>query len=92
MSSIMNWKEYKATGVRAVDAVAACIAWHREKQIPIKAIDLRPMAYEQFEYYFKDLMGEDYGGITWDGVEIRKGSILQTTSLLPELWAKPAEA
>jgi len=83
-------RDYKATGNKAVDGVASCIMWHRQRQITLKAIHLKPNLYGQFKLYVeKELMGKELEPdqpLSMDGVEIEMGSILQVLAILPERW------
>ena len=86
---MINWKEYKAVNVQAVDMCASCIFSHRIKNMPIKAIHLLPRMYDQFKQYVereleRELTPDD--GLEFDGVYIERGSQQQSTPLLVELW------
>ncbi|MGN6416137.1 MAG: hypothetical protein ACTHMC_01505 [Pseudobacter sp.] len=89
-------RDYKATGNKAVDGVASCIMWHRERSIALKAIHLKPLLYDQFKIYVeKVLLGkelEDEQPLSMDGVEIEQGSWLQRLAILPERWPIIAQA
>lgn len=85
----VNWSEYKPVGVQAVDMCASVIFTHRRKFIPIKAIQLWPRMYEQFQSWLQKTMGrelEDGEKMEFDGVHIEKGHSAQTTPIVVELW------
>ena len=84
---MFNYKEYTPCGVRAVDAVVACVYAHRKLNKPLKALHLKPQAYNQFEHYFAKLRQNDDDGFLFDGVNIERGSVLQVADILPEFYA-----
>jgi hypothetical protein len=88
-SSLINWKEWKGTGVQSVDMVASAIFTHRLKYLPIKAIHLLPNMYDQFRLWLEKKSGkelEDGQGMQMDSVAIERGSVTQSTPLLIQLW------
>lgn len=80
--------------MQAVDMCAACIATHRDKMLPIKAIHLLPRMYDQFkDWTQKNLNRELAEGekISFDDVYIEKGTASQSTPLLIEMWVDEKE-
>jgi hypothetical protein len=87
--SLINWKEWKGTGVQAVDMCASAILSHRIKYLPLKAIHLLPNMYDQFRLWLEKKSGkelEEGQGIQFDSVNIERGQAQQSTPLLLELW------
>jgi hypothetical protein len=88
-----NWKEFKGTGCQAVDMCAATIYAHRIKNVPIKAVHILPRMYGQYQQWadiqMKKLGGRrltDEDALCFDGVYIEKGSDIQSTPIVIELW------
>ena len=82
-------RDYRATGNRAIDGVASCIIWHRQRGIALKAIHLKEMYYDWFRMGVEVLQGkplEEGQLMQFDGVNIEKGSRLQRSAILAELW------
>jgi len=93
-NSGMNWEQYERQYVQAVDMCAAAIFVNRVKFIPVKAIYLWPLMYEQFKWWAekkmkREIMPEE--GLEFDGVRIEKGDKSQATPLLIELWDSAKE-
>jgi hypothetical protein len=82
-------RDYRATGNKAIDAVASCIMWHRQRKIALKAIHLKEHYYDWFRTGVEVLQGkrlEDGQLMQFDGVDIEKGSRFQREAILPEVW------
>lgn len=83
--------DFVKTNNFAVDQVASCILWHRERGIAIRQIDLKPAAYELFRRWVQGQMGKDYNPeqkFEFDKVKIELGSVFQTKDVLPQLITK----
>ena len=81
--------DYKATGNKAIDAVASCIMWHRKRRLALKAIYLKPMYYDWFKRGVEILQGRELLEgelLNMDAVNIEKGSTFQSKPILPKLW------
>jgi len=90
-----NYKNYRPTGITEVDSVVACIFWNRKNLFPIMSIDLRPNHYLIFMEFMRRLVPEEEftGSVTFDGVDINKGSILQKKNISCNYYTpEPAEA
>lgn len=88
--------DYVPTGCKAIDAVASCIMFHRERKIALKAIHLKQPYYDWFKVGTEILQGrklEEGELMAMDGVDIELGSRFQSKTILPELWPvqKPEE-
>lgn len=86
--------DYRATGNKAIDAVASCIIWHRQRNIALKAIHLKEPYYSWFFMGVEVLQGkplEDETPLSMDGVQIEKGSRFQSKPILPERWVPLTE-
>ena len=87
---MMNWKEYKPTGVQAVDMCAAAIYAHRIKSLPLKAIHLWPDMYKQFLGWAEKNAGRELEpgeGLEFDTVHIEMGARSQSTPLVLEMYS-----
>jgi hypothetical protein len=85
--------DYKGSGNNIVDAIALCIMYHRKKKIGLKAIHLKPPVYDQFKKWFikeyEVTQGKKFSEeilISFDKVDIEKGSIFQSNPILPEYY------
>lgn len=88
-------RDYKPTGCKAIDAVASCIIFHRQRKIALKAIHLKQPYYDWFKMGTEVLQGksiEEGQQLSMDGVEIELGSRFQSKSILPEPWPVTFEA
>ena len=68
---------------------AACIAYHREQMLPLKAIYLKPSLYNKFKAWTEANLNrslEEGEQMECDTVKIEKASILQVTELSVEFW------
>ena len=82
-------RDFRPTGNKAIDGVASCIMWHRERRIALKAIHLKELYYDWFRKGVEVLQGkplEDGQLMQFDGVNIEKGGRFQRAVILPELW------
>ena len=82
-------RDYQPTGNKAIDAVASCIMWHRERNIALKAIHLKQPYYDWFKMGVEVLQGkplEEDQLLSMDAVEIELGSKFQSKAILPERW------
>ena len=80
---------FKATGNKAIDGVASCIIWHRERKVAIKSIYLKEAYYDLFRKGVEALQNrrlEEGELMQFDGVLIEKGSRFQRSIILPEAW------
>lgn len=90
MSSGFNWQQYTRQYNKAVDMVAASIAIHRDRMIPVKAIHLTPEYYSLFKIWVEKKMGRELQEgekFEFDTVNIELGTTAQRTPLLIELWS-----
>lgn len=88
-------RDYKATGNKAIDAVASCIIYHRQRRVALKAIHLKQPYYDWFKMGVEVLQGkplEDDQPLAMDGVDIELGSRFQSKPILPEEWPVTAQA
>jgi hypothetical protein len=87
---MINWKKYDPTKhPNTFNVVAAAIAHHREKFLPLKTIYLLPSWYDKFLFYFeKKLYKKTIDGLKleFDGVNIEKGMFTQKAPLTFEYW------
>lgn len=84
--------DYKSVGNKAIDAVASCICWHRERKIALKAIFLTEIYYDWFRAGIEVLNGgplQEGQQMTFDAVNIEKGSSFQSKPILPQRWDDP---
>lgn len=82
-------RDYVSFGNKAMDAVASCILWHRERRIALKAIFLTQRYYDWFRAGVEVLQGhplEDGQLMTFDSVNIEKGDRFQSKPILPQTW------
>lgn len=88
----INWSKVEPTGNNAIDLVAQCVGHARATRRPISAIILKPSSHDLFRAGFRVLMAkagevmtEDPAAIlTFDGVEIKRGSVYQFDTLKVE--------
>lgn len=82
-------RDFKATGNKAIDAVASCLIWHQQRKVALKAVHLKEPYYSWFKMGVELLQGaplEDGQGLSFNSVEIEKGSRFQVNYILPEPW------
>ena len=82
-------RDYKATGNTAIDAVASCIMWHRQRKISLKAIHLQLYWYEKFKKGTEEMLGRSLNEgelMSMDSVNIEKGSLFQPRPFSPETF------
>ena len=81
----INWARVEKTGNHAIDLVAQCVGHARATCRPLKAITLKPTSHDLFRAGLRVLMAkagqelpEDPATVlTFDGVEILRGSVYQ---------------
>jgi hypothetical protein len=81
--------DYQPCGNKAIDQVAACIVWHQQRNIPLKAIHLAPMYYDWFRKGLEILQGAPLDPeqlMQMYSIDIEKGDKRQKTPILPERW------
>lgn len=95
----INWSRYEKTGNNAIDLVAQCIGHARATRRPIKAVSLKPTSHDLFRAGLRILMAkagehltdDPAAVLTFDGVEIKRGSPYQFESLKVEYYSLPAK-
>lgn len=88
---MFDWKNYTQQHIPAVDMSAAIIFAHRAKNLPIKAIHLRPKLYGEFKKWVEKNVGRELTGeekLEFDSVNIELGTGRQKSQLLVELWSE----
>lgn len=90
-----NWSNYEKTYNNAIDLVAQCVGYHRKKLMPLKAITLKRAYYELFRMGVQAIMKakglkfDETAELTFDGVEIKMGSVMQFDAMLYEYYEMP---
>lgn len=83
---MFDFKNYEPTCNLAVDAVAACVYFYRQRKRALKTIYLTPKYYELFKLWVIVNFGQEKAdSMKWefDGVNIEKGTRFQ---LKPLVW------
>lgn len=85
----IDFKNYRPTGVAAVDTLVAYIYAHRLARVPVKFINVKPEPWEQLKWYFRDLvdqhMSDDFE-LVLDRVTVRRGTAMQAKAFESEIW------
>lgn len=87
-----DYSKYERTYNNAIDIVAQCVGYHRQKGSPLKAIILKPASYMLFKKGIEVLMAkngrknEPLNEMTFDGVLIKEGDARQFDTLVCEFY------
>ena len=77
--SIFNENDYESTGNIAIDMVTACISWHRQRNLPLKAIYLNWYYYNKFDHFIRSRLTEEQADSTqkyeFDNVSIERAPV-----------------
>ncbi len=82
-------KDYRATGNKVMDTVASILIWHQNRKIPLKSISIKEPYYGRFKQEVEKLQGhplEDEQPLSFNSVNIERGSFLQRSIMLVEKW------
>lgn len=77
------FSEFEMTGNKSIDMVAECVAYHRKKGMPLKAIILQDAYFELFKMGVRIMMDHKEKAfqrdsiLYFDGVEVRPGTKAQ---------------
>lgn len=94
-----NFSEFTPTFNKAIDLCANIIGCARDNGTPIKSLSLQPLHFEWFKGGVKQLMEQNGASpemianvdgdqmLQFDGVNIEKGSRLQTKAVIIEYYA-----
>ncbi len=90
-----NWSKYEKTHNNAIDLVAQCVGYNRANNFPLKAITLKHSYFELFRMGVQAIMKQkkmkfdETAELTFDGILIKKGSIMQFDAMLYEYHEMP---
>lgn len=88
-----DWSKYDRTYNNAIDLVAQCVGYHRQSMKPLRSITLKESYYHLFKKGLEVLMKqqgakfEEQSKMTFDGVEIKCGSVYQFESIICEYYS-----
>lgn len=86
---IYNFSNYERTYNRPIDECANLIECARKALQPLKALHLHPFYYEWYKSGVQTLMNRPLNEdekMQFDGVDIEKGSKLQSKNIVPEYY------
>lgn len=89
----IDFSNYQRTHNNAIDLVAQAAGHARMAGKPVKAYVLKPASFDLFRAGLEVLMKKPLDPVmvlTWEGVEVRKGTRMQFDSLIVEYWPAPA--
>lgn len=84
-----DFSKFQRTYNKAIDECASIIGLARDRNVPIKALHLRPVYYEWYKSGVQTLMDRplvEDEKMQFDGVDIEKGSKLQTRNIVIEYY------
>jgi hypothetical protein len=86
---MFDFKNYEPTSNLAVDAVASCVYFYRQKRRALKTIYLSASYYALFKVWVMVNFGEEKALTSnweFDGVNIAAGTRFQTKPLVWDFW------